>query len=443
MISQRPTFPSGYSLAGLPEILNAIYVDNGREIYNLKLSNSAATNLVLLHSADNTSPSLDRITRWLTVQDSQIVTVLKVLQAHESPPNTRCLVLSLSGKCIKEIKLTDASESNLKDLFFGMIDLVEKSQPEHMCPNFETSFVWQSSDGSKLCTLFPLEDAEASESDLVQIIAKAFYRLATGVDSSNETAELPPLSRWAKFGGERLSNIVGRCLTTTNPKVRITTLDALNHALGRVGIDKSSQEVTSDRSSDFESSRMRQGLDNVAGMHILKELLVREVVEPIRNPEPYLRYGLSIPNGILLFGPPGCGKTYIARQLAEELGHFFLELIPSELASPYIHQSVIKIREVFSSAAEHAPSVLFIDEFEALVPSRAELGGHQQYKSEEVNEFLAHLNECAQKKIFVIAATNEPHKIDAAVRRTGRLDKLIYVGPPDEEARREMLLLHL
>ena len=101
------------------------------------------------------------------------------------------------------------------------------------------------------------------------------------------------------------------------------------------------------------------------------------------------------------------------------------------------------IRDVFNSAAEHAPSVLFIDEFEALVPSRADLGGHQQYKSEEVNEFLAHLNECAEKKIFVIAATNEPHKIDAAVRRTGRLDKLIYVGPPDEEARREMLALHL
>jgi transitional endoplasmic reticulum ATPase len=75
-----------------------------------------------------------------------------------------------------------------------------------------------------------------------------------------------------------------------------------------------------------------------------------------------------------------------------------VELIPSELASPYIHQSVIMIRDVFNSAAEHAPSVLFIDEFEALAPSRADLGGHPQYKSEEVNEFLAHLNECAEKK---------------------------------------------
>ena len=86
---------------------------------------------------------------------------------------------------------------------------------------------------------------------------------------------------------------------------------------------------------------------------------------------------------------------------------------------------------------------MFIDEFEALVPSRAELGGHQQHKAEEVNEFLAHLNGCAERRIFVIAATNQPEKIDPAVRRTGRLDKLIYVGPPDPEARREMLALHL
>ncbi|HEX9085293.1 MAG TPA: ATP-binding protein, partial [Gemmatimonadaceae bacterium] len=144
-----------------------------------------------------------------------------------------------------------------------------------------------------------------------------------------------------------------------------------------------------------------------------------------------------------LYGPPGCGKTYIARQLAEELGQSFIEIIPSEIASAYIHQSVVKIRQLFDDAADQAPSIIFIDEFEAMVPSRGDLGGHQQYKAEEVNEFLAHLNGCAEKRIFVIAATNQPEKIDAAVLRTGRLDKHIYVGPPDLEARIEMLSLHL
>jgi transitional endoplasmic reticulum ATPase len=145
----------------------------------------------------------------------------------------------------------------------------------------------------------------------------------------------------------------------------------------------------------------------------------------------------------LLYGPPGCGKTYIARQLAEELDHYFVEIIPSELASPYIHHTVIRIRQLFDEAADHAPAIVFIDEFEALVPARGDLAGHQQYKSEEVTEFLVHLNACSEKNVFVIAATNQPERIDSAIRRTGRLDKLIYVGPPDTEACCEMLALHL
>jgi len=255
---------------------------------------------------------------------------------------------------------------------------------------------------------------------------------------------MPALLHWSKFGGGELSRIIDRCLAPTSAKEGITTLHGLNNVLGRVRVAGWDFQDSSAKLRPTQLSSARgQGLDKVAGMHALKELLRREVVSPIRNPEPYQRYGLSIPNGILLYGPPGCGKTYIARQLAEELGHYFVEIIPSELASPYIHQSVIRIRELFDTAAEQAPAVVFIDEFEALVPTRAELGGHQHYKAEEVNEFLAHLNSCAERGVFVLAATNQPKKIDPAVRRTGRLDKLIYIGPPDSEARREMLALHL
>jgi transitional endoplasmic reticulum ATPase len=156
-----------------------------------------------------------------------------------------------------------------------------------------------------------------------------------------------------------------------------------------------------------------------------------------------LRYGLSIPNGILLFGPPGCGKTYIARNLAEELGHYFLEVIPSELASPYIHGSVTRIRELFDRAIDKAPTVLFINEFEALVMARNDLGGWHSIKPKKGDVLLSHLNHSAEKKIFVIAASNEPTKIDPAMLRMGRLDKHIYVGPPDREARREVLAMHL
>jgi diguanylate cyclase (GGDEF)-like protein len=191
------------------------------------------------------------------------------------------------------------------------------------------------------------------------------------------------------------------------------------------------------------STSAGRGLAKVAGMHALKQLLRDEVIDVVRNPELYRRYRVAIPNGILLYGPPGCGKTYIARQLAEELGYHFREVIPSELASPYIHDTVKRIGQLFQAAIEHAPAIVFIDEFEALAPARSDLGGHQHYKAEEVNEFLAQLNNCAEKNVLVIAATNRPEKIDPAVRRTGRLDKLIYVGPPDLAARKEMLELHL
>jgi len=181
----------------------------------------------------------------------------------------------------------------------------------------------------------------------------------------------------------------------------------------------------------------------VAGMSELKEQLIHDVVGPFTHPELYREYRVSLPNGILFYGPPGCGKTYIARSLAGELGWFFQHCQPSDVASPYIHDTVAKIRALFTLAFEKAPSVLFIDEFEAFVPSRSDLGGHQQYKAEEVNEFLANLEGCAAREVLVIAATNEPDKIDSAVRRSGRFDKLIFIPPPDPEARRAMLDFHL
>ena len=186
-----------------------------------------------------------------------------------------------------------------------------------------------------------------------------------------------------------------------------------------------------------------RGLDKVAGMNDLKELLYDEVVSALREPDDLKAYGLTIPNGILLFGPPGCGKTYIARQLAEELNYFFKEVFPSEIGSTFIHDTTLKIREVFDTAADHAPALLFVDEFEAMVPARRSLGAHQHHTSEEVSEFLKQLEACAQRRIVLIAATNEPWKIDPAVLRTGRLDKLIYVQAPDAKSRSAMLYFHL
>lgn len=186
-----------------------------------------------------------------------------------------------------------------------------------------------------------------------------------------------------------------------------------------------------------------RGFDCVAGMKPLKNLLINEVIEPLLNPEKYKKFKLGIPNGILLFGPPGCGKTFIVKKLAEELGYNFVEMAPSSVSTSYVHGAVGNIGKVFEMAKLQAPSIVFIDEIEGLVPKREELSGFSDTKKEEINEFLIQLNNAGQSKILVVGATNRPHMIDTAILRSGRMDKRIFVGPPDFEARRDMFRICL
>jgi len=181
-----------------------------------------------------------------------------------------------------------------------------------------------------------------------------------------------------------------------------------------------------------------KGFACVAGMQELKEQLTRDVIKPLKNPENYEKFNVTIPNGILLFGPPGCGKTFIVEKLAEEVGYHFINVPPSKIGSKYIHETSDNIAKVFTEAKDNAPTILFFDEFEALVPKRESLGAEGQFKNEEINEFLTHLNNASKHGILVVGATNQIDLIDRAVMRTGRMDKVIPVPPPDLEARKEL-----
>ncbi len=144
-----------------------------------------------------------------------------------------------------------------------------------------------------------------------------------------------------------------------------------------------------------------------------------------------------------MYGPPGCGKTFIVRKLAEELKYNFFEVKHSDIASSYIHGTVSKVGKLFEIAKLKAPSLVFIDEIEGLIPRREALGMGMEYKQEEVNEFLMQLNDAGKNKILVVAATNRPQLIDTALLRAGRMDKRIFVPPPDGEARRDLFRLFL
>lgn len=185
------------------------------------------------------------------------------------------------------------------------------------------------------------------------------------------------------------------------------------------------------------------GFDAVAGMQDLKAQLVQDVIYPLTQKDKFEKFKLTIPNGILLYGPPGCGKTFIVRKLAEELNFSYFEVKHSDITTSYIHGGVGKIAEVFRNAKIHAPAIVFFDELEGMVPDRSSLDGTQSYKLEEVNEFLTHLNDAGKNGILVVGATNQPELIDKAILRSGRLDKKIYVMPPDFDARKHLFKMYL
>ncbi|MDE6820262.1 AAA family ATPase [Bacteroides acidifaciens] len=189
------------------------------------------------------------------------------------------------------------------------------------------------------------------------------------------------------------------------------------------------------------SSEKGQGFAAIAGMDELKQQLREEIIEPLHNPEEYERYGVTIPNGMLLYGPPGCGKTFFAKHFAEEVGFNFVCVTPAALKSRYVNATQENIAKMFKEAEEKAPTIIFIDEMNEIVPNR-ESDVHEMSRS-AVNEMLAQMDRTGERGVFVIGATNYPHMIDPAILRAGRLDKKYYIGVPDMTARMELFKLCL
>lgn len=169
---------------------------------------------------------------------------------------------------------------------------------------------------------------------------------------------------------------------------------------------------------------------------------VRELVElPLTHPELFVRLGVEPPKGILLHGPPGCGKTLIARAVAGETSAYFIHVNGPEIMNQYYGESEARLRKIFEEARENTPAVIFIDEIDAIAPKRDQV--HGDVEKRVVAQLLALMDGLKPRgQIVVIGATNVPHMIDPALRRPGRFDREISIGIPDRSGRLEILAIH-
>jgi len=181
--------------------------------------------------------------------------------------------------------------------------------------------------------------------------------------------------------------------------------------------------------------------EDIGGMHDAIQK-VREMIElPLRHPELFTRLGIEPPKGVLLHGPPGCGKTLLAKAVANESGANFYSIAGPEIMSMWYGKSEENIRKIFEEAEKNAPSIVFLDEIDSIAPKREEV--HGEVERRVVSQMLTLMDGLkARGKVIVIAATNVPNLIDPALRRPGRFDREIEIGIPDRNGRKEVLEIH-
>ncbi len=266
------------------------------------------------------------------------------------------------------------------------------------------------------------------------------------VEERKKLLSFPKVSNDIVDFDESIIKVLKKALQN-DPENRFQSANEFTQALnGEIEIEDVDmvQKVKSDDKDENKIKTQKakgKGFDAIAGMKELKAQLQLDVIDALNNPEEYSKFGLTIPNGMLLYGPPGCGKTFFAKHFAEEVGFNFIHVNPGTLKSRYVNATEENISKLFQEAEKNAPTIIFIEEISGLFPSR-DSDAHEMSKN-AVDAMLAEMDRTGEKGIFVLCATNYPDKIDAALLRAGRLDKKFYLPPPDFDARKAMFEMYL
>ncbi len=203
------------------------------------------------------------------------------------------------------------------------------------------------------------------------------------------------------------------------------------------------QRVDGGFGSPVEMEKPGVNFEDVGGMDALKEEIRIKIIAPLENAELFKAYGKAVGGGILMYGPPGCGKTHLARATAGQINAGFINVGIHDVLDMYIGQSEQKLHALFQYARQHSPCVLFFDEVDALGAKRTDMRGSAG--RQVINQFLAELDGVKDSNdgLLILAATNAPWHLDSAFRRPGRFDRVLFVPPPDEVSAAEILRVQL
>jgi AAA+ superfamily predicted ATPase len=252
----------------------------------------------------------------------------------------------------------------------------------------------------------------------------------------------------ADGGGERDHDKAGPASPTGDPAEGYDwsqAEDELRDVLPTMFVGEAAGSVSAglDEAGEYDAEHTGLTLADVAGLDEVKKRLEAAFLAPMRNPELRKLYGKSLRGGLLLYGPPGCGKTFVARAVAGELGARFITVSFADLIDMFVGRSERNIHDLFEVARRNAPCVVFLDEVDAIGQKRSQLRNTPMRSA--VNQLLLELDDVASDNtgVFLLAATNHPWDVDSALRRPGRFDRTLLVLPPDGPAREGVFRFHL